>query len=87
MSASGVGGTALVVGYGDFFPCIDITDCMDGLTLCIAVPVVMSIRKTAVIDEANGRIDATNHRVGTARQSVGLDNTAERMFAGEIVVK
>ena len=68
MGASGVGGTAFVVGDGDFFPRIDMTDCVDGLTLCIAVPTIMSIWKTAVINEANGRIDATNHGVGTAGQ-------------------
>lgn len=87
MGASGVGGTAFVVGDGNFFPCIDITDCVDGFTLCIAVPIIVSIWKTAVIYEANGRIDATNHGVGTAGQSVGFDNTAERVFAREIVMK
>jgi len=40
-----------------------------------------------VIDEANGRIDATNLGVGTAGQSVGFDNTAERVLAREIVIK
>lgn len=87
MGASGVGGTAFVVGDGNFFPCIDITDCVDGFTLCIAVPTIVSIWKTAVVYEANGRIDATNHGVGTAGQSVGFDNTAERVFAREIVMK
>ena len=87
MSASRVGGTALVVGDGDFIPRIDITDCMDGFTLCIAVPIVVSIWKTAVIDEANGRIDATDHGAGAAGQSVGFDDSAERMFAGEVVMK
>ena len=85
--ALGGGGTALVVGYGNFFPRIDVTDCVDDLTFFIAVPIVMSIWETAVIDEANGRIDATNHGVGTAGQSVGLDNTAEWVFAREIIIK
>ena len=40
-----------------------------------------------MVNEANGRIDATNHGAGTAGQSVGFDNTAERVFAREIVVK
>ena len=87
MGASGVGGTAFVVGDSDFFPRIDVTDCVDGFILCIAVPTIVSIWKTAVIYEANGRIDATNHGVGTAGQSVGFDNTAERVFAREIVMK
>ena len=34
--------------------------------------------KTAVINEADGRIDATNYGAGTAGQSVGFDNTAKR---------
>ena len=34
MSASGVEETALVVGDGNFFPRINIPDCMDGFTLC-----------------------------------------------------
>lgn len=87
MGASGVRGTASVVGDGNFFPRIDVTDCVDGFTLCIAVPTIVSIWKTAVIYEANGRINATNHGVGTAGQSVGFDNTAERVFAREIVMK
>lgn len=47
--ALGGGGTALVVGYGNFFPRIDVTDCVDDLTLFIAVPIVMSIWETVVI--------------------------------------
>ena len=61
-----VGRAAFVIGDGDFFPCIDMMDCMDGFTLCITVSTIVSIWKTAVIYEANDRIDATNHRVGTA---------------------
>ncbi len=87
MGVSGVGGTAFVVGDGNFFPRVDVTDCVDGFTLCIAVPTIVSIWKTAVINEANGRIDATDHGVGTAGQSVGFDNTAERVFARKIVMK
>ena len=87
MGVSGVRGTAFVVGDGNFFPHIDVTDCVDGFTLCIAVPTIVSIWKTAVINEANGRIDATDHGVGTAGQSVGFDNTAERVFARKIVMK
>jgi len=87
IGASGVGGTAFVVGDGNLFPRIDVTDCVDGFALCIAVPTIVSIWKTAVIDEANSRIDATNLGVGTAGQSVGFDNTAERVFAREIVMK
>ena len=85
--ASGVGGTALVVGDGKFFPRVNETDGVDGFTFCIAVPIVMSIWETTVINEADGRIDATNHGVGTAGQSVRFDNTAERVFAWEIVMK
>ena len=87
VGASGARGTAFVVGDGNFFSRIDVTDCVDGFTLCIAVPIIVSIWKTAVINEANGRIDATNHGVGTAGQSVGFDNTTERVFAREIVME
>ena len=87
IGASGVKGTALVIEDSNFFPRIDVPDCVDGFTLRLAVPIIMSIWKTAVIYKANGRIDATNHRVGTAGQSVGFDNTAERVFAREIVIK
>ena len=87
MGASGVRRTAFVVGDSNFFARIDVTDCVDGFTLCIDVPTIVSIWKTAVINEANGRIDATNHGVGTAGQSVGFDNAAERVFAREIVVE
>lgn len=66
MGVSGVGGAAFVVGDGDFFPRVDVTDCVDGFTLCVAIPTIVSAWKTAVIDEANGGIDAANHGVGTA---------------------
>lgn len=87
IGASRVGGAALVVGDGDFFPRIDVTDCVDGLALCIVVPTIVSIWKTAVVDEANGRVDATSLGVGTAGQSVGFDSTTEWVLAREIVMK
>src|SRR6266513_1547081 len=77
IGASGVGGAAFIVRDGNFFPSFDITDCVDGFPLCIAVPTIVSIWETAVVDEANGRIDSANHRVGAAGQSVCFDNTAE----------
>ncbi len=43
IGASGVGGTAFVVGDGNFFPRIDVTDCVDGFALYIAVPTIVSI--------------------------------------------
>ena len=87
MRASGVRGTAFVVGDGNFLPGIDVTDCVEGLALCISVPTIVGIWKTAVVNEANGRVNATNHRVGTAGQSVGFDSTTERVLAREIVMK
>ena len=86
-SASGVGGAAFVVGDGNFFSRIDVTDCVDGLAFGIAVPTIVSIWKTAVVNEANGRVNAINYGVGTAGQSVGFDNTAEWILATEIVMK
>ena len=38
---------------------------------------IMSIRKIAIVDKVNGRIDVTNYGAGTAGQSVSFDNTAE----------
>ena len=76
IGASGIGGAAFVVGDDSSFPCIDVTDCVDDFTHRIAVPAIVSIWKTAVIDKTNGRINATRDRVGTAWQSVGFDNAA-----------
>lgn len=70
-----------------FFPRTNVADRVDGLALCIGVPTIMSIWKTAVVDEVNGRVDATNLGLGTAGQSVSLDNTAKRALAREIVMK
>ncbi len=50
MRSSGVGATAFVVGDGNFLPGIDVTDCVDGLALCIGVPTIVSIWKTAVVN-------------------------------------
>ena len=66
MGVSGVGGAAFVVGNGNFFSRVDVMDCVDGFTPCIAVPTIVSIWKAAMIYEANSRIDATNCGVRTA---------------------
>ena len=50
MSASGIGGTALVVGDGDLFPRIDMTDCVDSFAFGIVVPTIVSIWKAAMIN-------------------------------------
>lgn len=67
MGASGVGGTVFVIGDGNFFPRIDVTDCVDGFVLCFGVPAIVRIWKTAVINKVNGRIDATNYGARTVR--------------------
>jgi hypothetical protein len=64
MGASGVRGVACVVRDGNFFPGFDVTDRMDSFTLCLAIPTVMSIWETAVVDEANGRVNSPNNRTG-----------------------
>ena len=87
MGVSEVEGTAFVVEDGYFFPCLDIMNCVNGFTLCIAVPIIVSIWKTAVIYEANDRIDAISHRVEITEQSIDFDNITEQMFAREIVMK
>jgi hypothetical protein len=66
IGASGVRGAAFIVGDGNFFPGFDITDCVNGFPLCIAVPTIVSIWETAVVDEAYGRVESANHRVGGA---------------------
>lgn len=40
-----------------------------------------------MINEVNGRIDTTNHGVRTVGQSVSFNNTAERVFTREIIIK
>lgn len=60
---------------------------MDGLMLLGSVPVVMGIWDTAVVDEADGGIYTTNGRAGSAWQSIGLDDAAERVLARVVVVK
>ena len=87
MTASGFGCAASVIGNGDFFPCADVTDRVNGLAFCIAVPVIVGIWETAVVDEADGRVKAPDWGVGTAGQSVGLDDTAEWVLTKEIVMK
>ena len=87
MGTSGVGAAAFIVGDSNFFPGFDITDCVDGFAPCIAVPTIVSIWETAVVDEANSRVDSANHRVGAAGQSVCFDSTAEWVLAREVIVK
>jgi len=60
-----VGGAAFIVEDGDFFPVFDITDRVDGFTIYIVIPSVLSIWKTAVVDAAYNREDTANHRIGT----------------------
>lgn len=85
--ASGVGGAAFIVGDGNFFARFDVTDCVDGFVLCVAVSTIVSIWETGVVDEANGRVDSANRRAGAAGRSACFDNTAEWVLAGEVVVK
>ena len=62
-------------------------DYVDSFILGIAILIIVSIWKTAVINKVNVRIDATNHGARTVGQSVGFDNTAEWVFARKIVMK
>ena len=50
MRASGVRGIAFIVRDCDFFPRIDIMDCVNSFTLGIAIPTMVSIWKTAMIN-------------------------------------
>ena len=87
VGASGVEGAASIVGDANFLPGSDVADCVDGFALCVAVPTVVSIWETAVVDKADGRVESSNPRVGAAGQSVCFDNTAEWVLARGIVVK
>ena len=64
-----------------------VTDCVDDFALCTAVPTIVSIWETAVVDEANSRVDSANHRVGATGQSVCFDNTSEWVLVKEVIVK
>ena len=66
MGASGFGGATFIVRDGNFFPGFDVTDGVDGFAFCLAIPTVVSIWKTAVVDEADGRVDSANYGVGAA---------------------
>jgi hypothetical protein len=35
-------------------------------TFCLTIPTVVSIWETAVVDEADGRVDSANYRVSAA---------------------
>ena len=80
-------GAAFVVGDSNFFPRLDVTNSVNGFVLCIAVPTIVSIGETAVVNEADGRVDSTDHRAWTTGQSVCSYNTAKRVLAREVVVK
>lgn len=85
--ASGGAGAGFGVADGEFFTRGDGADGVDCLGFCVIVPVVVGVWETAVVEEANGRVDTANRGVGTARQSVGSDNPAEGLLAGEIIMK
>lgn len=86
MGVSGFRRAAFIVGDGNFFSGLDVTDCMDGFAFCLAIPAVVSIWETIMVDEADGRVDSTNDRVRAARQSVRLDNTTKWVLARKVVV-
>jgi hypothetical protein len=85
--AAGVVGAACVVGDGDFFAGSDVADCVDGFAVRFAVSAVMGIVETAVVDEANGRVDSANRRTGAAGEGICFDDAAEWVLAREVVVK
>jgi len=85
--AAGVVGAARVVGDGDFFPGSDGADCVDGFAVRFAVPAMMGVGETAVVDEANGWVDSANLRTGAAGKGICFDGSAEWVLAREVVVK
>ena len=60
---------------------------MDGSVLLGAIAVIVSIQDTAVVDEARCGIDAADGRPGSTRQSICLEDAAERVLPREVVVK
>jgi hypothetical protein len=60
---------------------------VDGFAFCIAVPTMVRIWETAVVDKADGRVDSTDRRIRAAGQGVCSECTAERVLAREVVVK
>lgn len=54
---------------------------------CIAVPIVVGVGDTAVVDEADRGVNPAYGRAGSAGQSVGLDNAAEWFPSWEAVVE
>jgi hypothetical protein len=53
---------------------------VDSFALCITILAIVSIGETAVVDEANCRVDSANSTVRAARQSFGFYNAAERVL-------
>ena len=60
---------------------------MDRLMLFLVIPVIVRVRETAMIDEANGGIDPTNVRSRSAWESVRFDDPTERVFSRKVVVE
>jgi len=60
---------------------------MDGFTLGITIPIIVSIRKATVIDEAYGWINSADCRIWPARQGVCFNDSTEGVFARKIVVE
>jgi len=87
MGASGGGGEACVVGDGEFVAGGDGADGVDGLARGGAVPAVVGVWETAVVEQADGRVDGADVGGGTAGKSVGFGDAAEWVLAGEVVVE
>lgn len=68
---SRVGGAALIVGDSNFFPGFNVADRMDCLAPFIAVPTIMSIWETAVV-EAGGRAESTHQSQSQGRKAEHL---------------
>ena len=50
-----------------------------------AIPGIVSVRDTAVFDEARYGLDAADGRPGSTRQSVRLEDAAERVLPGKLL--
>lgn len=81
------GWTSMIIRYCDFFSGFDGSDRMDCFVLLIFIPVVVRVWDTAVIDEADCRVNSTHCTVRSTRQSICLEDGTERVTSRGFVVQ
>jgi hypothetical protein len=71
----------------DFFSGLDRSNRMDCFVLLIRIPVVVRVWDTAVIDEADCRVNPTPYIVRSTRQSVCREDGTERITSRGFIVQ